>query len=889
MAIRVSPKEPNPTHHISLRDRDGKKLGLILCDEKGMALSKEDLTLAKNPVETTALKQTSGNSSYDIFDYPYNPIVQDDLSGGRGSLDFERDSTKYYDSFRAKSGRANKAYLGPQETYAEGVRSMDQSIPGSVKWHTLTGDARHIYKRFQTSASYTAALAWLLVRINGTPDDLTIAIYSDSAGDVGTELDSVTVAYTRMNDILSEWLNETISQALTSSTYYWIVVYAASTDNESNHWKIGVKDASDTSYYSGAFDSTPTAATFDLYYRLTNADAVRTCIPFTYKEGQYFVINEASGAPSLYLAGDRGTADSNSGQLSKLIDATKSGVWETDEYAGSVVLIIAGAGRNEPQPWRTIVSNTSTGQAVVDDDWTITHDTTTEYVILSSKLTEITGHGLTAPVTDVLVSTTQVIYFLQGDAVNIRRAKFETSGGAWTASYADDGTNKGMFITYMPLAKKIIMANNNDASGNVSIAVEDTVPAWGTNITFAAAISVDSKYVRINGLAVHPDGAGTEAVWIFKEDGIYTHDGGTGNAEQINLDEFKAVRNQYAGRNPLKHGVYIYFPLQYGQERYYGNQFDDIGPNLNEGLPANRRGPIVAMTGYPGKFFAAIDAGSSGYSSILDSDGWHERYRAPLGQQIKAMAYQTIPGTALHRLWIYQGNDMIYLPFPGNTANELEDANYPYTHEFAVILARMHAGIFDVQKLVKLIKIQSENLEVDDNNDPICWFELDYRLNEDTAWTTFSDLFTTSPTQGIDLTDQFGLAAKRMQFRIRGYTTDNSKTPIFLAIVINAVLRTDVKYMYPLTFRLADYEEYLSGNEYDTMTAKDKLAQIENWADASSDSMLKMDSISQLYHDRMIFLNPPTTRQTRYSGGTKDTGNKSIKTLFICNASVQEA
>jgi len=886
MSIRVSPKEPHPTHHIALRDRSGKKLGLILCNENGMALSKEELNLSKNPVETTALKQTSGNSSYDIFDYPYNPIVQDDLSGGRGSLDFERDSTKYYDSFRAKSGRSNKAYLGPQETYAAGVRSQDQNMPGSVKWHTLTDDARHIYKRFQASASYTAALAWLLVRMKGTPANLTIAIYSDSAGDVGTELDSVSVAYTRKDDILSEWLNETISQALTNSTYYWMVVYADSGDNADNHWKIGVKDASDTTYYSGAFDNTPTAATYDLYFRLTTANAERTCIPFTYKEGQYFVINAASGAPSLYLAGDRGTADSNSGQLSKLIDATKA--WTADEFIGDVVMVIAGTGRNEPQPWRTITDNDATS-LTLDEDWTITHDTTTEYIILSSKLREISGHGLTAPVTDVFVSTTQVIYFLQGDAVNIRRAKFETSAGAWTATYADDGTNKGTYITYMPLAKKIILANNNDASGNVSIAVEETVPAWGTSITFATAIPVASKYVRINGMEVHPDGGGTEAVWIFKEDGIFTHDGGSGNAEQINLDEFKTVRNQYAGRNPLVHGVYIYFPLQYGLERYYGNQFDDIGPNLNEGLPANRRGPITAMQGYPGKFFAAIDAGASGYSSILDSDGWHERYRAPLGQRIKAMAYQTIPGTNLHRLWIYQGNDMIHLPFPGNTANELEDATYPYTHEFAVILSRMHAGIFDVQKLVKLIKIQSESLEVDENNEPICWFELDYRLDEDTEWTTFEDLFTSSPTQGIDLTDQFGLAAKRLQFRLRGYTTDNSKTPIFLAIVVNAVLRTDVKYMYPLNFRLMDNEEYLSGDEYDPMTAKKKLDVIENWADASSDSMLFMECISPLFDGKMIFLNPPSTRQVRHKDGTKDQGNEFIKTAFICNASAQEA
>lgn len=877
MTVRVSPSELTPTHHIALRDRSGKQLGLILCNESGQALSKHDLPMTKNPVETTALKQTSGNSSYDIFDYPYNPVVQDDWSGGRGNLDYERDSTKYYDSYRTKSGRANKAYAGPLETYATGVRSLDQNMPGSVKWHTLAGEARHIYKRFAASANYTAALAWLLVRIKGRPGDLTIAIYSDSAGDVGTELDSVSVAYTRMNDVLSEWLNETISQALTNGTYYWMVVYASADDDADDHWKIGVKDATDTTYYSAAFDSTPSAATFDLYYRLTTANSTKTCIPFEYKEMQYFVISGESGAPSLYMAGDRGVADSNSGQLSKLIDASKS--WTDDEWIGAVVIVISGTGRNEPQPWRNITDNTSTS-LTVDSDWTITHDTTTIYAIVGGrKLTEISGHGLTAPVTDVLVSTQNVIYFAQGDAVNMRRARFYNNAGTWTAEYADDGTNKATHLTYMPLGKKIVRANNNN-SGVVDIAVEDTVPAWGVDITFATAIAVDSPYSRINGMVVYPNGNGTEVVWIFKEDGIWTHEGGTDTPEAVSLPEFRQVRSQNAGRNPLHHNVYLYFPLQQGLERYYGSQFDDIGPNVGEGLPDNRRGPIVQMLAYPGKFFAAVDAGSTGYSSVLDSDGWHERYRAPKGQRVLALAYQVIPGTVSDRLWVYQGNDVIYIPFPSETPNELEDSNYPYAPEFSVTLARMHAGMFDVQKMVKLIKLQTENLERD-----VCWFELDYRTDDETEWITFDDPFVTSPTQSIDLTSQYGLAGRRLQFRVRGYTTDNSKTPILLAIIVNAVIRTDVKYMYRLSFRLMDEEPTLTPGEVEPLDAATRLKVIEDWADAISDSMLLMESVSPLYHNKMVFINPPTTSQIRFG----EEENPFKKEVYTCNVTVQEA
>lgn len=881
--IRVSPTEQKPTHHIALTDRSGRQVGLILCDEKGMPVKSLAGQFAKNPVDTTAMKQTSGNSSYESFEYPYSPIVQDDLSGGRGSPDFERDSTKFFDSNRARTGRANKAYAGPQETYATGARTADQNMPGSVTWHKLYGTQRHVYRRFQASASYTAGLLWLLARRKGTPDDLTIAIYSDSAGNVGTSLDSVTVEYSRLPDVLMEWLNETVSQALTSSTYYWLVVNASANDDENNHWLLGMKDTTGSTYYSESFDTTPTSLSRDLYFRITATNTAKTCIPYQYKEQQYFVVSGSSGAPNLYMAGDRGTADANTGQLSKLIDASKS--WTTNEWAGFPVKIIDGTGSLEAQQWRTIVSNTAT-ELTLDEDWTITHDTTTEYVIYGEKLTEITGHGLTAPVTDVLVTINGIVLFAQGDSVNIRRMKEETSAGVWTRSFADDGTNKAVFLDYKPQAQKIVKANNRDGSNNTSIALADPVQ-WATaSHTFAAATNVDSKYIRITGTAVYPDEDGVEAVWVFKEDLPYIVPG-TGNPYPLNLEEMRTVRSEKNGRNPLVHNVYLYFPLGYGLERYYAGQIDDVGPNKGEGLPATRRGAINYMVGYPGSFFVSIDA-EDGYSSVLESGGWHERYRAPLGQRIYAMAFQVVPGSKPDRLWMYQGNDLVYLPFPSDTINELEDTSYAFTPEFSVTLSRMHAGLFDVQKLVRKLKLQTDSLEIDENTgDPICWFELDYRTNEDEDWITTDTIFNTSPTQEIDFSNQYGLSGKRLQFRLRGYTTDNTKTPVLLAIIVNAVLRTDVKYMYgPFSVRVMDNEPTLDPEITDIHNAAKKLELLENWADASTDSMLLINSVSSLLDGKMVFMNTPNTRQIAFN---KEPENEFKKDIHLVTVSFQEA
>ena len=84
MPVHCSPSDPSPTHHVSLQDRSGRTIGLILCDTNG----DKKKAFNRTPVDRTALKTTTGNSQYSDMQYPYSPIVEDDWSGGRGSLDF---------------------------------------------------------------------------------------------------------------------------------------------------------------------------------------------------------------------------------------------------------------------------------------------------------------------------------------------------------------------------------------------------------------------------------------------------------------------------------------------------------------------------------------------------------------------------------------------------------------------------------------------------------------------------------------------------------------------------------------------------------------------------------------------------------------------------------
>ena len=771
-------------------------------------------------------------------------------------------------------------HAGPQEVYVSGLYTHLEKMPGNVGWHNLYGTGRYLYKKIRTGTGFTPARLWVLARPVGTPGYLTLGIYADNAGTISTKLAEVsTSSYTDWG--LSEWINVVMSPgALSGTTDYWIVLNGSNTDSASNYWKIGVDPVADSSTYATtAWDTTPDAATVSLYYRLVPSYTDKTAIFFEYKLQQYCVLSGSSGAPSLYMMGDRGSADSNAGQLTKLIDATKT--WTTDQHAGKVVKVIAGPGVTEAQPWRYISSNDGTS-LTVSPAWEIQHTTATDYVIMGSEVTEISSHGLTAPVTSVLVDPNGFVAFAQGESVNIRQMAETNSAGTWTRLFGDDGTNKASYLAYEYRANVVVSALQTAADSSVGISFAPAA-MYGVAHVFATEVHVTYN-ARLTGLLIYPDQSGDEVAWVMTDTIPYNVPGdgtGTDTPYPVNLPEMRTVRYEKNGSVSCTNGVYLYFNLLNGIQRYYNGQFDSIGPDLDEGLPEMRRGIVTAMLSLPGKFHVAIDAGANNYSSILDSDGWHERYRAPRNQRIRALGYQVVSGE-VNRMWIYQGGDLLYIPFPSSGANELEEyPDYPYTHEFAIVGSKMHAGILDVQKMLKQIKIMSSNLYAGR-----CWFEMDYRLNDDETWIAFSTLFTTSPTQSLDLTSLYGIAGKAIQLRIRGYTSDNTQTPILLASIIYAVLRTDVKYSYPLNFRLMDYEPLLSLQEEDTLTAAAKLTLVENWADSSTTSMLLMTSVSPLFHNKLIFLNPPNTWQILHAG---QDGNTFRRDVYICSATAQEA
>jgi hypothetical protein len=932
--ISVAPSSVSPTHHISLTD--GKiTIGLIAVDSE---MKKDPDVIGRNPVERSSLKTSTGNQQYSDLEPPYTVLAQSNWSGGRGQDIFETDVSRFRDSGRLNTARSNKAMLAGRESYGYGYRSQTALLPGDMRMRQLTGGERYLAKSLSPTASYSVLAIGLWIRYRGKPKaDLTVKLLSDSTGSPGSVLQTKTLAYTSIGALLSEYYNFVItSQAISSGTQYWVEVYTSIDDDEDNHWEVGVKDGAGTTWKS-TDGSSWTLDNVDLYYRLADASAPMDGFFFEYKRQLYFVTKPADGSASkLYINGARGAATSNSGDLNYL-NAGGSPGWATDEYVGAVVIIIGGAGLAEEQNWRVITGNTSASMRV-DAPWKIAQDTTTEFVILGSlKWVEITGHGLTVPVTSILVSSKNVVYFAQGDSVNMRRMREYNNAGTWTRDFAADGTNKAVFLsefnaggfdlmqivrslsdcTISRSAPKVWGADlvfgstaasllgsttwqathayalyatckptvNNDLYYRCVYAGTSagTEPVWpitpgksildGTvvwtaeqEILFTPGISllVGDSSDRITNLVRYVSESQDEAMWIMKEAGpwefvIDVLD----TVDRIKLDEFKTIASSKNGKVFAKQNVYLFYSVLNSMHRYYFPNLDDVGPTLDEGLPSGRGGPVSSMISYPGRIYITVDAGATGYSSILENNSgssYGEIYRAPLGERLYACAFQVVPGSQPDRLWLRQGGDFVTIPFPSDGFDPYQDPNYPFAHEGYLQMSGTYAGLQDAWKYWHSLKLHMDGLVVDINNNPINWLEADYRLDGETTWHEMSDPFKIMPVSEVEFNDpdsaNLGASAKRIDIRVRFYTTQSKYTPRLKALIIEAVTVSSPKFAYVVPSLVS--VKNLRDEDDNEIPTWEKVRLLDEWSGTARP--LKMRCVNPLFDDVMVFLQPVPVR-----------------------------
>ncbi len=1033
MAIIVSPTVRRATHHIKL-SQGAMELGLILCDAKGNANAS---AIERNPMPSSAIRTASSSPTYSDEELPFMALVQENFSGGRGKLILDDDSTRFYDSKRLDTIRAERVVLGPQEKYTTLPTTERLSVtrtPGAVDaWYTLYGTTRYVASYVTPSANMNVVRIELLLKKVGTGGgNIVAALYTDAAGTPNALIAGATKTLVSANYDAGEsfWLAFDIaSTALVGGTTYDLVVYGGAGATLANHWEVaGISTAADRNVSAdGAAWTYVDPGGF--YYRVLAAGKDGSGFLFEYKGGWYHCTQPDDGTASkLELNGDRGAADSNAGDKTKLVDATKA--WSANEFIDCFVLITRGPGSEETQPWRKISGNDATS-LTVSPAWNVAHTTDTEYVIQGSNKWQ-TVEDLAAFVTDYCIAG-DCIYFARGDAGTdkVRRYQAYNAAGVWTDRAADDadqavylasvryptgityvwgsrnrhanygnavwrgqvptlwgnlyydlgemaptdipwdstvggianvtqsthdGATKifvaGAFATgivamyNLPTAVDITQGNKlavamsssiDTAAADVDLLYSDTAALGGTPIeislpalsagvntwvvvdhqplmkgpaaggdgskVLSIGVQLDTnlaeqtiylsggirilsdslKYSpmpndsRINGLGVYAGSADDprDNVWIRSENQVYEIQSQNNDAiVPLPLGELKSVKDSATGLGFTINDVYMYLNLGNKLERYYSRVMEDIGPDLDEGLPENRQGTPRTLLSFPGRVYLLDDGGTNNFSSILmyKNSGWHEVYRAPRkGVRIRGGGIQSIQGTTIKRLWFRQGWEILWIPI---SWNPLSDTEYTYTHEGFLETGRIYGGRRDIQKYFHSLKLATEQLAAG------VTIRADYKTDTITTWTEISDVFDTSPYQEISLATANNVSGRWIQFRLRFYTTDNTKTPVLIADILKALSIFEVKYTYTLTFRLSDQDINLLG-ETEADSALTKRNTLDTWV--ASALPITMNSISSFEDSKLVKPSSVPVRRLRILKD-KETG----KETWICQMTFLE-
>ena len=840
--IRVYPGASNPTHDFSLSD--GVQTWGLRLDGGADALREEPLT-------PSTLRFNSGVTGFGSWEPGLAQIEQRDWSGGRGATRFSAEDAesarRFYDSLNAWTLTPGVLLPAPQWRLARGLRNAVQHLPGSVNWQGLLGAQRFLSARFtlgSTDLNPSRVRVWL--RRVGSPGALSLALYEDENGlpaaalpDAGGVLTIADVpdAISRLHGFDTS----AFGGSLLAGIDYHIVLSAAA-DNAANHWEIGVDKDRTGGYLSTdgvAWSPTKSCA----YHRIEDAEINRRFFFFQYAHGYYAMDQRADGSPShVYLNGDRGLATNAS--ITTLEDADKS--WQSEVWAGAWVRIVKGKGAGQA---RNIISNSA--MELVVAAWDQIPDPTSEYVIYATDLwmdiSPTSGDLIDGVVSDVAVVDDYVL-FAQGASIPTLRMRFNAALAVPAHEFDDDGAN---------VADRLHVFHHSTAgpqiwrAAAVNCEVSRAAPAaWGTPLTFGAAIKIGDKSAPI--LEVFDHGG---QLWALKANGGWTVDeADKAHETPLNID---ALPNS-APRVPIiEFSGDLLFGWGHALLRYSGGALADIEPGGNGGLPAGRQGAIAALQSLSAsRLAAALDAGD-GESSVMvyENDTWHELMRAPgAGRRIRGLGLQDCAGTR-PRLWVDLGGDLAYIQLPRDSESPLSDANIPYQHEALLVSGTVDMGAAMLPKFLKQHTLGSANLGrgLQVNID----FQIDAEIG---GWRWRSaGAFYSSPLDSLPL--QAG-PLHAIRTRLRLLTSQAEQPPVVYASILEGFARTPLKYQWTLRVGLADLQAGRSGGR--DANPDDFMAWLQQAARQAR--KIQMRSVWPALDDKYVIVEPPALRR-QYGDG----------------------
>jgi len=170
------------------------------------------------------------------------------------------------------------------------------------------------------------------------------------------------------------------------------------------------------------------------------------------------------------------------------------------------------------------------------------------------------------------------------------------------------------------------------------------------------------------------------------------------------------------------------------------------------------------------------------------------------------------------------GTDVLWLPMPSDTLDPYRDSNYRFTHEGHVISSWHYAGMQDVQKLYKSLKVFAENLTASAQV-----IEAEYQTDgaiETDTWTAINGTFDTVPIEEVDFSSSNNVTGRRLRYRLRLKTTSNSSTPKVKATVLEALGKVASKQSWTFSFIAQDDPQDTDG-QLATATGVSDISRVE--------------------------------------------------------------
>lgn len=843
----VDPDDPEYPYDIKLTN-GATVVEAKMCNARGT----RSLLGSFRPKPQNATIQTrTGPQKYSDQVPPWTDTAQTDWSGGRGGIDFDRDTTKYNDGLRVDTTKAGQVIPAGQYIYMKGYRNanMQWDYANRTETRDLVTNENYYAVKFTPTADFATSVNVYFIAQTAT--QIKVSIYSDDGGTPSkpdTLIAETTTTVKGDSIHVFEEYKVAISlgaATLSSGTAYWLRFYALNTSLFTHYSNTGQcsKSADGTNWTNLPNGTIP-------YYQITTADADFTPIFCEYKGILFMAVKYAnSGTYSkIFANGDHGAADASA--AGTLVDATKS--WTADEWIGCQVKITGGTGFDQEQNWRYISDNDATSLTVTPN-WDVIPDTTTTYVIKrSKKWTEnLFDTHYNSVVTDML-AVNGALYVACGDSQILRRYVAYNNAGTWTTAWSDYDTytaggdaETGAF-TYLKYG--IDHANVSGIWGAKSglpaqiafAPAQDWSSGSGSVLTFETAINVGDTYERITGLENYSSPYdGLTRLHILKEGSIY-HNFPASSADVPQKYFINQMGNTKDGRNGLAHwvqDVYLYISWHNTLLRYYNGQLDRVGPDkADDPLPYDRKGNVSAIAGTSGMLFIAVDAGEDGYSCIMANSGygWTEMYRAPnTGDRIRSLYVESIDGNMPDRLLFGCGSDVLWLPIsedPFNHPNGTYDY-YMFCYQGSYITGYFYNGMNEIEKLLNSIRALMYKRTYWSGGGLYTYHGLVYifyRTDETTNWTYLD--YVDSNHKEMKLSSTYSVSGRRIQFRFV-LSTNQLATWMcsqIVATVLESLSRVPTKPYYTVMVRLE--EDGIDGTyttglaKYNALTGLQELA-----------------------------------------------------------------